>query len=201
MKRYTKTETVRIVTAAAKDYAEKLCNKCFLLCYENGKEKAFVEFGFQAHNFKHLTGLECTCSAKQFYERALDGKLSPDSFEFDRHGNAHRKLAVLPMLPHIFKSPMLYGAFNNSGLFISADYFVGNTGKMISLGMRSAHPYDIPVSLYCEDIRRLSSKTVRILAIWDKPYKGTYSSHCYAAKDVDAEHLLKIHMGGKEKHD
>ena len=41
---------------------------------------------------------------------------------------------------------------------------------MISVGFRYKHPYDVPVSLYCEDIRKLSEKAVRILAVWEKNY-------------------------------
>lgn len=176
MKRYSKAEAIRIVVDAAKAYEKNLCGKVFRLCYELNGEMQFLEFGFQAHNFKHFTGLYCRdCSSKQFYEKALAGKLSERDFEFSSdaeypNGNAHKKLAVLPMLPYIFSAPLLYGTFNTSGLYISADYFIGRTRAMISVGFRYKHPYDVPVSLYCEDIRKLSEKAVRILAVWEKNY-------------------------------
>lgn len=168
MKRYSKAQAIKIVTEAAKAYQKNLCGKCFKLCYEMDGEKHFSEIGFRAYHFKHLTGLCCNnCTAIQFYEKALSGNLSERDFEFDSNGNAHRKLAVLPMLPYIFSSPVLYGEFNNSGIRISADYFIGKTKATLSIGFRRKHPFDVPCSLYCEDIRKLSTKTVKIIGVWE----------------------------------
>lgn len=196
MKKYSKEEAIKIVTEAAKAYEKNLCGKCFLLCYEINGENHFTEVGFQAHHFGHFTGLyRNNCSSKEFYCRALSGRLSKLDFEFDLHGNAHRKLAVLPMLPNIFSTPLLYGAFNNSGLYISADYFIGRTKAMISVGFRHDQPFDIPVSLYCEDIRKLSSKAVSILVVWEREYgEKQYTYPRYCKDSVDAQELLSEYM-------
>lgn len=196
MKKYSKAEAIKIITDAAKAYDKNLCGKCFLLCCESDGIKQFFEFGFQAHNFKHFTGVRCnSCTAKQFYLRALSGRLSERDFDFDVYGNTHRKLAVLPMLPHLFSTPLLYGAFNGSGLYISADYFVGRTKAMISLGLRHSQPYDVPVSLYCEDIRKLSDKAVNVLAVWQREFSvKQYTSACYCLNTVDSQSLLSEYI-------
>lgn len=195
MKKYSKKEALRIITDSAKAYDKTLCGNCFLLCFELDGINHFSEFGFQAHNFKHFTGVRCSsCTSKQFYMRALSGRLSERDFDFDVYGNSHRKLAVLPMLPNLFSAPLLYGAFNRSGLYISADYFVGRTNN-ISLGIRHSHPFDVPVSLYCEDIRKLSNKAVKVLAVWKRKFGvEQYVSPCYCMDAVDSQSLLSEYI-------
>ena len=166
-----KREAVGLIVSAAKRYKEMLCGKQFLLACGDSE---FREVAFQAHNFAHFTGVRLlNCTAKQFYERALSGKLSAAHFTFSCDGNTQRKLAVIGQLPGLFHAPLLYGAFLDSGIFISADYFVGK--NFISVGFRTGKSIDVPVTLYNEDIRKLTYQPEKILAVWEKPIGG----ECY----------------------
>lgn len=160
-----KREAVRIIVSAAKRYKEMLCGKQFLLACGDA---AFREVAFSARNFAHFTGVKLQgCSAKQFYERATSGRLSASHFDFSSDGNTERKLAVIGQMPGLFHAPLLYGTFLDSGIFISADYFVGK--HCISVGFRAGVPFDIPVTLYNEDIRKLTYQPEKVLAVWEKP--------------------------------
>lgn len=160
-----KRKAISIVVSAAKRYKEMLCGKQFLLACGDTE---FREVAFRAQNFAHFTGVRLQgCSARQFYERALSGKLSASHFAFSSDGNTERKLAVIGQLPGLFHAPLLYGAFLDSGICISADYFVGK--HIISVGFRAGKSFDIPVTLYNEDIRKLTYQPEKILAVWEKP--------------------------------
>ena len=87
-------------------------------------------------NFKHLTGVKSRLSAQQFYDACLSGKLSERDFELDRKGKAQQKLAVLPYLSELLYHNCMVGSFINNGVVIRADYFVGDTRAVISVGFR-----------------------------------------------------------------
>lgn len=81
-------------------YSQNLAGKAFLYVY--GEE--FFEVSFPVDHFLHLTGVETTLSAKDFYKNAKKGKLSNSQFYFDaRHpyANAKKKLPCLKRLPEL----------------------------------------------------------------------------------------------------
>lgn len=186
----SKKEAIAVVTAAAKGYRERLCGKQFLLACDDTE---FREVAFMARNFSHFTGFERHCSATRFYEKALVGRLSEKDFDFDQNGNARRKLEVIAQLPRLFDAPVLYGVFLNSGIYISADYFVGKS--RFSVGFRLGKSFDVPVSLYNEDIRKLAYAPKRIIAVWEKPISAEkYEKLIYSRTD-NADKLLDKYNG------
>lgn len=81
-------------------YSQNLAGKAFLYVY--GEE--FSEVSFPVDHFLHLTGVETTLSAKDFYKNAKKGKLTNSQFYFDaRHpyANAKKKLPYLKRLPEL----------------------------------------------------------------------------------------------------
>lgn len=81
-------------------YSQNLAGKSFLYVY--GEE--FFEVSFPVDHFLHLTGVETTLSAKDFYKNAKKGKLTNSQFYFDvRHpyANAKKKLPCLKRLPEL----------------------------------------------------------------------------------------------------
>lgn len=81
-------------------YSRSLAGKAFLYVY--GKD--FFEVSFPVENFLHLTGVETTLSAKDFYKNAKKAKLTNSQFYFDwRHpyANARKKLPCLKRLPEL----------------------------------------------------------------------------------------------------
>ena len=78
----------------------------------------------------------------------------------------------------------------NSGVMIQADYFVGDTRCVLSVGFRKGNSVDRPVTLYNGDIRKLTNPTNKVLAIFMRSYpETTYQESTYIAKDIDVSSL------------
>lgn len=195
MKNYTKQEAIRIITDAAAKYDEQLCGRQFLVVYESSNGPESTVIAFYDYHFKHLTGAVTSLSAKVFYSRALEHKLSPDDFSFDRFGNTQRKLAVLPSLHRLLYGGAMRGSFNRSGIRIEADYFIGKTAHRMAVAFRSGQHCDIPVSLYCEDVRQLTNDCTSILAVW-RTGKGSanFTENTYCANGIDAQALAAAYL-------
>ena len=183
MKNYTKQGILKIILSVAKEYDEKLNDKHFKITYQKGKDIEEVIVGFRDMNFLHLTGVKTKLSAQQFYQACVNGKLSERDFEIDNKGKVQQKIAVLPYLPNLLYANCMIGDFINSGIMIRADYFMGDTRATISVGFKVGKAADVPVTLYHEDVRKLSHPTCKVLEIWSKQYNETEYKQCtYSAK-------------------
>lgn len=130
-----------------------------------------------------MTGVKSHLSAQLFYSSCIDKKLSEKDFEFDKQGKVQQKLLVLPYLSELLYNSCMIGEFINSGIYLKADYFVGNTKVVLSLGFKNGTGADYPVTLYREDVRKLTRPTNRVLAIFKKEYnQKKYSGYTYLAK-------------------
>ena len=153
MAKYDKKAALKIIIDAAKQYEAKLNNRLFLIVYHEGGNTKTVCVGFRDMNFSHLTGVDTKLSAQQFYAACLESKLSESDFEIDNKGKVQRKLIVLPYLSELLYQSCMIGNFINSGIWIRADYFVGNTKAILSVGFREGKTVDYPETLYNEDVR------------------------------------------------
>ena len=156
MAKFDKKAALKIIIEAAKKYEEKLNDKHFLIVYRERKDTKTVSVGFRDMNFLHMTGVKTKLSAQQFYAACLESKLSEHDFEIDNKGKVQQKLMVLPYLAEILYHHCMIGDFINSGICIRADYFVGDTRAVLSVGFRTGKKTDFPVTLYKEDVRKLS---------------------------------------------
>lgn len=190
MKKYNKKEAIKIITDAAKCYRDNLMNSRFLLAYKSGGKIGYSIILFKMENFKHLTGIKSELSANRFFEAACNGMLSEDNVVL-ADGNTHRKLFVLPMVSRMFSGSTLRGDFNRSGIRIEADYFVGNTAKRVAIGFKTGKFYDTPVTLYNEDIRKITRSTDKVICVWRRAKNEDGYSCVYCAKEYDAEALLE----------
>lgn len=190
MAKYDKKTALPIIIKAAKDYDEKLNNKQFLIVYNEKNETKYVCVGFRDMNFLHMTGVISKISAQQFYSACINGKLSDNDIEIDKKGKAQQKLLVLPYLSSLLYNNCMIGDFINSGICIRADYFVGNTKAVLSVGFRRGNRADFPVTLYNEDVRKLSNPTNKVLAMFRKEYKDADYTVCtYLSKGQEIEKL------------
>ena len=178
MKKYDKKSAIKIIVHAAKEYEEKLNNKHFLIVYQKKSLTKTVEIGFRDMNFLHLTGVKTKLSAQQFYAACLESKLAERDFEIDNKGKVQQKLIVLTCLSKLMSHHCLVGEFINSGVYIRADYFVGDTKAILSVGFCNGNRVDYPVTLYNEDVKRLSNPTNKVLAIFSKSYKEKCYNKC-----------------------
>ena len=192
MAKYDKKTVLQIIINAAKEYEAKLKDKHFLIVYqENGRTKSAC-VGFRDMNFLHMTGVKAKLSAQQFYSACLDGKLSEKDFEIDNKGKVQQKLTVLPYLAELLYNNCMIGNFINSGICIRADYFVGNTKAVLSVGFRTGKNVDFPVTLYSEDVRKLSHPTNKVLAIFAKDYQQLNYTECTYLSTGQKIHKLPI---------
>ena len=192
MAKYDKKTVLQIIINAAKEYDVKLKDKHFLIVYqESGKTKTAC-VGFRDMNFLHMTGVKTKLSAQQFYSACLDGKLSENDFEIDNKGKVQRKLTVLPYLTELLYNNCMIGNFINSGICIRADYFVGNTKAVLSVGFRTGKNVDFPVTLYSEDVRNLAHPTNKVLAIFAKGYQQLNYTECTYLSKGQEIHKLPI---------
>lgn len=190
MKNYSKEEALKIIISAAKEYDKKLNDKHFMIVYQVGKTVKTAEVGFRDMNFLHLTGINTKLSAPMFYSACISGKLSANDISLDNNGKAQQKLMVLPYLSDLLYNNCMIGNFINSGIYIKADYFVGNTKAVLSVGFRFGKSVDFPVTLYNESVKILARPVYKVLAIFYKGYNySKYNCCSYLSKDQSIEKL------------
>lgn len=193
--KYDKNKAIEIIVKAAENYKKYLQDKIFLIIYQEKETTKTVQVEFRDNHFLHLTGVKTKLSATYFYEKCMNHKLSLSDFEFDKSGKTQQKLMVLPFLHELLYHNCMLGNFINSGIYIKADYFVGNTKAILSVGFRYGKNVDFPVTLYKEDVRKLSQPTNKVLAIFVRDYQQQSYSECtYLSKGQD---ISKLHISGK----
>lgn len=178
MRSYDENMALKIILQAAQEYDVRLKNKQFLVVYRGKKGAETHCVGFRAINFLHLTGVETDMSARQFYAACINKRLSKRDIRVDGKGKVQQKLQVLPYLSALLYHNCMIGDFINSGIFIKADYFIGDTKAVLSVGFRDGRKEDIPVTLYNESVKKLSDPTCKVLAIFRKEYDNPKFDIC-----------------------
>ena len=81
-KKIDKEAIVKEICRAAKLYKDHLVGKRFMYVFDG----RYIEVLYKKENFKHLTGVECNISAKDFYKNALKNRLQGTQIYFtNRH--------------------------------------------------------------------------------------------------------------------
>lgn len=161
-----------------------------MVVYQEGSETKHVQFGFRDMNFLHLTGIETVLKAKQFYKACLDHKLAEKDIINFTKGKTQQKLAVIPYLSDILYNNCMIGYSIDNGIYLQADYFVGNTKGILSIGFRFGKMVDYPVTLYNGDVRKMISPACKVLAIFSKRYNEKKYNVCtYLSKGQQIEKL------------
>lgn len=188
--KYDKKRAIDIIVSAAKEYQQHLEDKNFMIVYQASEKAEIVQIEFRDYHFLHLTGIKTELSAQRFYEKCLNTKLAIEEIEMDHQGKVQQKLSVLPFLHELLYHNCMIGTFINSGISIKSDYFVGNTKAVLSVGFRSGKRVDFPVSLYKEDVRKLTNPTNKVYAIFVKDYDQQKYTRCtYLSKGQKIDKL------------
>ena len=188
--KFDKKKAIDVIVNAAENYKKYLQDKVFLVIYIENTVVKTVQVEFRDNHFLHLTGVLTKLSAKRFYEKCINQKLASEDFELDKRGKTQQKLMVLPFLHELLYHNCMIGNFINSGICIRADYFVGNTKAILSVGFRYGKKMDFPVTLYKEDVRKLSQPTNKVLAIFVRDYKQQNYTECtYLSKGQEIDKL------------
>ena len=181
---------IKIVTEAAAQYEKRLNDRHFMVVYQENLETKIVQFGFRDMNFLHLTGIQTNLSAKQFYNACLKHKLAErDIINFTK-GKTQQKLNVLPYLADVLYNNCMIGYSIDNGVYLRADYFIGNTRAVLNIGFRYGRTVDYPVTLYNGDVRNMISPVCKVLGIFSKAYnEGKYNECTYLSKGQQIDKL------------
>lgn len=197
MKNYSYEQALQIILTAAKQYKDKLDKRDFMIVYYDDKNELKNKLiSFSGENFCHLTGAntkdaKVQTTSTKFYNLCLNGKLSKNNFSVPK-GNMNLKLSALPYLDKLFFNHCSVGDYLNSGVLLKADYFIGNSQNVLSVGFRKNEKvkYDYPVTLYNQPIKQLTEPTHKVEIILRKN-KGDdfFSEYTYCNKNFDLNTL------------
>ncbi|MBR2484050.1 MAG: hypothetical protein IKB53_04825 [Oscillospiraceae bacterium] len=101
-----KIRIVNQIISAASDYKMNLVGKTFLYWFEG----RYIEVVYRARDFSHLTGVETSLSANDFYKEAVRGTLRDTQIWFSKrhpHSLCVRKMSHLLQFVKITNSPLL----------------------------------------------------------------------------------------------
>ncbi len=79
-KKIDKEQIAKEICKAAKLYKKHLVGRRFVYVFD----ARYIEVLYKTVNFKHLTGVECNMSAKDFYKNALKGRLQGPQIYFTK---------------------------------------------------------------------------------------------------------------------
>lgn len=194
--RYTKQTAITIVTSCAKQYENELNNRCLLLfCIDKHKKLYTVEVTFRSHHFLHLTGLKLVnrfknepdsteFTAKDFYSRCLNQKLSLNDFDFSEDETTFKKLDILPYIICKNLHANSIGDFHGQRPKLMTDKIIGSIKACVGF-VKDSGEY-VPNTVVQEDIRNITKNPLRIVAVFRKNISDTsYEEITYIGKKVD----------------
>lgn len=191
MTKFTKKQAIKIVCDCAVKYKEDLLDRSFLFMTTD-KHKCLIpiEVFFTKRNYLHLTGLKVDKSiipANRFFELCIDGKLSPDDFEFDKRGTTDLKLAILPYLINKNLSANSIGDFNKNGIDLYTEKLIGNVKGCVGFRTDESTGLFMPNTVLNKDIREcIKHPLLRIIATYRKNSSDDfYSEIVYTAKKIE----------------
>ena len=205
MGKYTKQDAISIVTNCAQKYHTELDGKTLLfLCQNKHKQLSTFEFSFDGNNFLHLTGLKVSrrifttdvtanqqtspdvISANEFYQKCLSKKLSPNDFEFADDGTTFLKLDVLPYIISKNLSANTVADYNSRQPKLHTEKLAGSMKACVGFVSDERTGHYVPNTVLKEDIRDISTNSVRVIAIYRKQRTDVrYSELTYKAKKVN----------------
>jgi len=189
---YNKKDAIRIVTDCAQKHDTELKRKSLLyICSDKHNSISIIELFFNDSNFCHLTGLKINSSnnsysAKRFYEKCINRRLSENDFELSRDGTTQLKLEVLSQFHSLVMKANMIGDFNTSRPKLYTEKLAGGTKACVGFVVDKRSGQFVPNTVLKEDIRNISSSLLRVLAIFRKSANELQYSECtYTAKKVD----------------
>lgn len=189
-----KQEAIKTITKCAKDYKAKLFDKNLMFVYRIREENKYryFEIVFMESNFCHLTGVEIksNISVVDFYNKCVESKLREEDFDFKKDGTTEMKLKVLPKIIHIYRASQMTGIFNNSRLKLYTERLAGGINGCMGFKKDIKSEYYVPNTVLQEDIRKITTKTHRVVATFMKnKTERFYNEITYKAKNFDLSEL------------
>jgi hypothetical protein len=163
----SKSNARKIVVKCAKLYKDNLCNKKMLFVYEINSKIKYVNVSCYPSNYKHLTGIDTVCSARDFFELCCNQKISEDTLVLKRNGTTELKLKVLEQIMDIAHQVRFIGDYLNSNIYLELDKIVGNISCGLGIENNEGNSY-YPKSVLNGDIRKQIVNMHPIIAVFEK---------------------------------
>ena len=200
-RKYTKAEAISIVVRCAGTYRTELDGKTLLfICMDKHKKIIPIEFSFYGSNYLHLTGLKAPKNkedgktaelfANDFYKKCLEHKLSPADFDFSEDGTTHMKLSVLPTVISKHLQARMIGDYDSPKPRLYTEKVAGSTNACVGFVFDGDIQKYVPNTVVQEDIRSLTTKTLRVIAAYRKDIRASrYEERTYAAKNINLSEI------------
>ena len=193
-----KKEILKTILNAAALYHRNLESKNYIILFNSSNARgeliiSHIETMFLASNFLHLTGVKTALSPTDFYRNSLEHRLSVKHFDIQDEIVCERKMSVLPYVMNMAENCKMLGDFQNQqGIFLHTDKLVGGIrGALGFVVSNNAPGYYVPNTALNEDIRNLSAKTYRILAMFSKKrLENKYTEPAVIVKNADYTAIL-----------
>lgn len=193
-----KDEQIRkqIITAS-EVYRDKLAGRVFLYVYG----ESYFEVVFPTDRFRHLTGVNSSISAQEFYDKAKSSMLSAGQIFYDRehtYRGAKRKLPCLTMLPALTNNVVCVVKDMKT---VTLTYKIGVTNLDFTIGLsenldlegNKINDWFLPRTLRVKDKAIESSADAEFIDfIFSKDASvDKYSTMTYADKDKKPPLVIK----------
>ena len=119
------------IIQAANVYQNHLAGKVFLFVYGDN----YFEVVFRTDSFLHLTGVESMLSASNFYQKAINRKLTQRQFIFTPNHPYRRVKAKLPCLISLPQLTTTLSCVIRNFTTVSLTYTIGLTNLKFTLGL------------------------------------------------------------------
>ena len=188
-----KEKIISIIVKCAHAYKKELLNKNIIfVCMDKHKRVYFTQVLFEAGNFLHLTGCETnkTISAKEFFNKCLEKKISSRDFEISQDGTTEMKLIVLPFLISKNLSANMMGDFSGNNLNLYSEKIIGGVKACMGF-VKKQNNFYAPNTVLNVDARKYIKKPMRIIATFRKNKSDKkYCEMVYKAKNINWDVLV-----------
>ena len=181
----TKLEAVRIIQDCATLYKLNLSGKNVLFVTTRDSVVICFETLFRPQNFMHLTGVKSRLSSEQFFNAALNNRLSVHDISILDDGAVDLKLDVLPQLMNIHTTARMVGDYDNSKPLLITDKFAGTVTT--AMGFARVNNFYVPNTALKKDVREITTQATRrkVAAIFVKnKHDANYTMLTYIAKGM-----------------
>ncbi|WP_085875290.1 PBECR4 domain-containing protein [Peptoniphilus vaginalis] len=207
-----KEKDLQIIIDCGKKYKENLAGKQLLIVSSKNGTISTTEVEFSLRNYHHFTGVKLQknpvtnklITTSQFINKALNGRLKTDDWEYRKDGTTGLKLKILQDIVEIHKTAKMIGSYVDNRVMLKTDLCIGNI--FCYLGMiktNSITRFDnnvyVPNTVINKDIREDVREPEKIIAIYrknktDKIYQElTYLAKGESKQDIEYKIIEYLH--------
>lgn len=207
-----KEKDLQIIIDCGKKYKENLAGKQLLIVSSKNSTISTTEVEFSLRNYHHFTGVKLQknpvtnklITTSQFINKALNGRLKTDDWEYRKDGTTGLKLKILQDIVEIHKTAKMIGSYVDNRVMLKTDLCIGNI--FCYLGMiktNSITRFDnnvyVPNTVINKDIREDVREPEKIIAIYrknktDKIYQElTYLAKGESKQDIEYKIIEYLH--------